>query len=64
MAVEDGQVRKRLQQWLQQPHMAVSDEMLPHYALRLEFAIMLEVLLDNLNTLLREWKTSRGHSRS
>jgi pPIWI RE three-gene island domain Z len=57
MAVEDGQVRKRLQQWLQQqPHVAVSDEMLPHYALRLEFAIMLEVLSDCLNTLLREWK--------
>lgn len=57
MAVEDGQVRKRLQQWLQQqPHVTISEEMLPHYALRLEFAIMLEVLSDSLNSLLRDWK--------
>ena len=57
MAVEDGQVRKRLQSWLKnQPHVAIPDENLSHYALRLEFAIMLAVLSDSLNTLLREWK--------
>lgn len=57
MAVDDGQVRKRLQQWLrQQPHATILENMLAHYALRLEFAIMLEVLSDSLNTLLHEWK--------
>ncbi len=57
MAIDDSQVRKRLQLWLQQqPHVALSEEKLSHYALRLEFAIMLEVLSDSLNMLLRDWK--------
>jgi hypothetical protein len=54
---DDDEVRKRLQIWLQeQPYVITTIDNLPHYALRLEFAIMLEVLSDSLNTLLREWK--------
>ncbi|HVB22599.1 MAG TPA: hypothetical protein VNG51_11680 [Ktedonobacteraceae bacterium] len=57
IAVQDNQVRKRLQQWLQQqPGVALNEKELKPYGLRLEFAIMLEVLSDSLNSLIREWK--------
>ncbi len=57
MAVQDRQVRPRLRQWLQrQPNVALSARQLEDYALRLEFAIMLEVLSDSLNSLIREWR--------
>ena len=57
MAVQDRQVRPRLQRWLQrQSNVALNTQQLENYALRLEFAIMLEVLSDSLNSLIREWR--------
>lgn len=57
MAVRDSRVRKRLQQWLQkQPHIVLAPQEFEDYALRLEFAIMLEVLSDSLRSLINEWK--------
>src|SRR6266516_4378214 len=57
IAVRDKKARQALLEWLkEQKTIALPDQELRDYALRLEFAIMLEVLSDRLDTLIREWK--------
>jgi hypothetical protein len=57
IAVRDKKARQALLDWLkQQKTIALSEQELRDYALRLEFAIMLEVLSDRLDTLIRQWK--------
>jgi hypothetical protein len=57
IAVRDKKARQDLLDWLKrQKTIPLSEQELRDYALRLEFAIMLEVLSDRLDTLIREWK--------
>jgi hypothetical protein len=57
IAVRDKKARQALLDWLkQQKTIPLSEQELRDYALRLEFAIMLEVLSDRLDTLIRQWK--------
>jgi len=57
LAVRDKKARQALLDWLkQQKTITLSEQEQRDYALRLEFAIMLEVLSDRLDTLIREWK--------
>lgn len=57
IAVRDKKARQAILDWLKkQKTIDLSEQELRDYALRLEFAIMLEVLSDRLNTLIREWK--------
>lgn len=57
IAVRDKKARQALLDWLkQQKTISLSEQELRDYALRLEFSIMLEVLSDRLDTLIREWK--------
>ncbi len=57
IAVRDKKARQDLHDWLKrQKTIPLSEQELRDYALRLEFAIMLEVLSDRLDTLIREWK--------
>ena len=57
ISVRDKKARQAVLDWLrQQKTIPLSEQELRDYALRLEFAIMLEVLSDRLDTLIREWK--------
>lgn len=57
IAVRDKKARQDLLDWLKRQRIvSLSEQELRDYALRLEFAIMLEVLSDRLDTLIREWK--------
>ncbi|WP_376797411.1 hypothetical protein [Thermogemmatispora sp.] len=50
-------VRERLCRWLErQPHVCLDRQELTTWALRLQFALMLEVLADSLDTLIRDWR--------
>jgi hypothetical protein len=57
LAVEDGIADQRLQAWLRrQPYSPTDRKALQEYALRLKFALMLQVLAESLNTLVLKWK--------
>ncbi len=57
LAVEDRTVDLRLQVWLQQqPSVSSSPQAQRECALRLKFALMVQVLAESLNTLILKWK--------
>src|SRR6266567_2883176 len=57
IAVQDERVQQRLIEWLRkQPTIPLTSQEEQDYALRLEFALMVVVLSDRLDVIIRDWK--------
>jgi len=57
VSVQDQRVEQRLGEWLQkQPIVPLESQEIQDYSLRLEFALMLEVISNRLDALIRDWK--------
>ncbi len=57
VAVHDRRVEQRLSEWIQkQPIIPLEAYEVQDYAIRLGFALMLEVLSNRLDALMRDWK--------
>jgi hypothetical protein len=53
----DGLVREQLRRWLrQQPYVCLDEQGLETWAVRLQFALLLEVLADSLDALIYDWR--------
>jgi hypothetical protein len=53
----DGQVREQLQRWLRrQPYVCLDEQGLETWAVRLQFALLLEVLANSLDALIYDWR--------
>ncbi|WP_322480413.1 hypothetical protein [Thermogemmatispora sp.] len=53
----DGLVREQLQRWLRrQPYVCLDEPGLATWAVRLQFALLLEVLADSLDALFYDWR--------